>query len=132
MATDSKEAKLTLHIAKADGEANVDELDQLTHTLMRYLEGMDVESVTLLHEQDYLPGAKGDMFTVGGLLVSILPTALPKVMEFLQSWVLQNVGHTIRAKVQRGDRSAEIEYPAYMSPDELKNHLEVIKQMVEG
>lgn len=132
METDSKEAKLTLHIAKADGEANVDELDQLTHTLMRYLEDMDVESVTLLHEQEHLPGAKGGLFIVGGMLVSILPTAFPKVMEFLQSWVSQNIGHTIRAKVQRGDRSAEIEYPSNMPPDELKSHLEAIKQMIEG
>jgi len=132
MAMDSKEANLTLRIAKADGEADVEDLDQLTHTLMKNLGNMDIESVTLLYDQDYLPGAKGDPFIIGGLLIAILPAALPKVVEFLQKWALRNKDYVIRAKVQKGDRTAEIEYTAEMPPNDLRNHLETIKQLVAG
>jgi hypothetical protein len=125
-----EEVNLTLHLVKVHGEADLDDLNRLTHTLRRNLDDMDTESVTLLHGQDYLPGAKGDALTVGGLLVSVLPTALPAVLEFLREWVLRNNNHMIRAKVQRGDQLAEIEYPANMSHDELQKHLEMIKLML--
>lgn len=131
MAADSNEVSLTLHIAQVHGEVDVNNLNQLTHTLMRNLEGMDVESVTLSQDQDYLPGKKGDSTAVDELLVSVLPTALPKVVEFLQRWVSQNKDHTIRVKIELGNKSVEIEYPATMSPSELKDHIEMMKQFVD-
>lgn len=131
MSLGGNEVRLTLHIEGVGGDFDVDELNQLTHFLMRSLEDVGVESVTVMRDQDIPLGAKGDPVTFGALLVTVLPATLPRVIEFLQAWTDRNQDHTLRAKVQRGDRSAEIEYPANMPPDELKKHVEVLKQLVE-
>ncbi len=131
MSLGGNEVHLTLHIEGVGVEFDADELNQLTHSLMRSLEDVGVESVTVVRDQGIPLGAKGDPVTIGALLVAVLPTTLPKVMEFLQAWTVRNQDHTLRAKVQRGDRSAVIEYPANMPPDELKKHVEVLKHLVE-
>jgi hypothetical protein len=125
------EINLTLRIEGAGDDFDADELNQLAHSLMRSLEDVGVESVTVVRDQRISLGAKGDPFTLGALLVAVLPATLPKVMEFLQAWTGRNKDYTLRAKVQRGDQSAEIEYPANMPPDELKKHVDVLKHLVE-
>jgi hypothetical protein len=126
------EVNLTLHIQSANDDFDADELNLLTNALVRSLEDVGVESVEVMRDQNIPKGAKGDLITLGALLVTVLPSTLPKVMEFLQAWTLRNKDQTLRAKVGWGDRSAEIEYPAYMSPEELKKHVEVIKQLIES
>ena len=128
MATDSKEAILTLHIVDTNNGDDKEELHQFTQALIKNIKAMDVESVSLLDEQKQLPGAKGN--TLNGLLVVVLPIVLPKIIDFLQSFVVQK-NYTVRAKVQKGDRLAEIEYPVNISQDKLEEQLEVVKQMVE-
>lgn len=68
MKDDSKEAKLTLHITKVGDEAGNEDLNQLTYDLIRNLKAMDVETVTLLDEQDDMPGAKAILVVYAGIL----------------------------------------------------------------
>lgn len=117
---------LTLRI-DAQADMDVDELSQLTNYLRSELEDMDIESITDVRNQAVPSGAKVvDPFTVGALIVAVLPAILPKVMEFIQAWTLRGEGHTVRVKYQRGDRSVEVEYPVRMAPDEAKKHIDMV------
>ena len=131
MTPSEDEVQLMLQIGAGAGEFDAEELAQLTQTLMRSLEDAGVESATLLREQERLPGAKGDPTTFGVLLVAVLPTVLPKVLDFLQTWAVRNNDHTIKAKVQHGNRSVEIEYAEHIPLEQLQQHLAMIKQLMK-
>jgi hypothetical protein len=131
MTTKEDEINLTLQLKNVRDDFDADELNQLVQTLMRRLEDVGVELATLMREQESPQGAKGDPITIGVLLVAVLPATLPKVMEFLQTWVIRNNEHMIKAKVQQGDRSAEIEFSENIPLEKLQKHLEMIKQMVK-
>ncbi len=91
------------------------------------LEDLDVESVGFMRDRAVPEGAKVlDPVTLGTLIVVVLPTVLPKVMEFIQAWTLRDEGHTVKIKVQRGDRSIEVEYPKAMTPEEAKKHIDLV------
>ena len=126
MASSMDTASLMVQIEKPE-DISVEEYAQLTRALLVQLKNLDVESVGLVRSQAApSAGAKGDPFTVGALVIVAVQAALPKVMEFLQAWSLRGHGHTVKIKVQRGKQSAEIEYPAKMSPDEARKHLESV------
>lgn len=125
------EVQLALQIENGQGEFDADELNQLALTLMRSLEDVGVESATLRREKERLEGAKGDSITIGVLLVAVLPTVLPKVIQFLQMWVMRNNEHVIKVKVQQEDRSVEVEFSENIPPEKLQQRLEIIKQIVK-
>jgi len=117
-----------LHI-DVQTDVDTEKLSQLTGYLRSELEDMDIESVTDVRDQAVPSGAKVvDPLTAGALIVAVLPTVLPKVMEFLQAWSLRGEGHTMKIKAQRGDRSVEVEYPIKMAPDEAKKHIEMVME----
>ena len=123
---------LTLYV---DGHDDIDDniLRQLTGHLRSELEDLNVESVIDVRDQELPPGAKGiDPFTVGALIVAVLPSFLPKVLEFVQAWTLRGEGQSVKIKAQSGDRSVEVEYPMRMAPDEAKKHIEmVVDELIE-
>jgi hypothetical protein len=127
MTQETERINMTLYIDSRDN-LDPDELQQLARRLLRSLDSLDVESVSLLREQSTLSGTKGgvDPITLGALSVVVLQVALPKVLEFLQAWTLRNKDYTLKIKVQQGDRIIEAEYPAKMSPEEVKRHFQVI------
>jgi len=85
-------------------------LDDLTRQLLSELKDLNLESAKLA-SQDNLPiGAKGvDPITAGAIAIAVLPTMLPKVIEFLQSWTLQGKGRTIKFKGKVADQKIEFE-----------------------
>ncbi len=126
--SDANIITLMLHI-DVQTDVDTEKLSQLTGYLRSELEDMDIESVTDVRDQAVPSGAKVvDPLTAGALIVAVLPTVLPKVMEFLQAWSLRGEGHTMKIKAQRGDRSVEVEYPIKMAPDEAKKHIEMVME----
>ncbi len=126
MSLDVNMATLTLSIDTQD-DVDADELNRLTGQLRAELEDLDVESVGFMRDRAVPEGAKVlDPVTLGTLIVVVLPTVLPKVMEFIQAWTLRDEGHTVKIKVQRGDRSIEVEYPKAMTPEEAKKHIDLV------
>lgn len=128
---DAKEVHLTLLLGQENEESDTDSLEESAQSLLRILEDMDIESVTLLHTQDYLPFAKGESLISGGLFISVLPAMLPKLMEFLVDWTLRNKGYLLQAKLQRGTQSAEIVYSSHTSLPDDQQHEKMIKQFIE-
>ncbi|HEX9018352.1 MAG TPA: hypothetical protein VF806_04165 [Anaerolineaceae bacterium] len=129
MPSDTQPISLTLQLV-ADENADREALDRLTRELRSELLDLDVESVELARGGPAPDGSKAaEVVTLGALAVSIFPTLIPKLVDFLQSWSLRGESRTVKIKAQAQDRSIEVEYsPASMTPEELKRLVETITQ----
>jgi hypothetical protein len=104
-------AGLFLYIETGE-EADVDELDRLSRQLRHELEDLDVGEVSFVEESGIPAGAKSaEAVTWGALAITVLPAVLPKVVEFLQSWVMRAEERKVKIKTVSGDQTIEIEYP---------------------
>jgi hypothetical protein len=113
---------------EGDPAITAEELDSATRQLRSELLDMQVESADLVATQDVPAGAKSaEAITLGTMAITVLPIFIPKIIEFLQSWVARNDGKTIKVKSQAGDRSIELEFSQKaISPAELKTLLETL------
>ncbi len=104
------------------GDMDADQLDRLTRQLRNELLELDTESVDLVKSEDTPEGTKSaEAVTAGALAVAILPSFLPKLLEYLQSWTMRGEERKVKVKSQIGDRSIELEYsPNALSQEELK------------
>jgi hypothetical protein len=64
--------------------------------------------------------------TLGALAVTILPSVIPKFIEFLQTWSMRGENRTVKIETRIGDRSVNVEVPRSMSPDELKGLVDML------
>ena len=106
----------------AGGDMDADQLDRLTRQLRNELLDLDTESVDLVKSEAAPEGTKSaEAVTAGALAVAILPSFLPKLIEYLQSWTMRGEERKVKVKSQIGDRSIELEYsPNALSQEELK------------
>jgi len=106
----------------AGGDMDADQLDRLTRQLRNELLDLDTETVDLVKSEDAPEGTKSaEAVTAGALAVAILPSFLPKLIEYLQSWTMRGEERKVKVKSQIGDRSIELEYsPNALSQEELK------------
>jgi hypothetical protein len=113
---------------EGDQAATPEELDFATRQLRSELLDLQVESVDLVASQDVPAGAKSaEAITLGTMAITVLPIFIPKIIEFLQSWVARNDGKTVKVKSQAGDRSIELEFSQKaISPAELKTLLDTL------
>jgi hypothetical protein len=116
-----KPVHLTLQL-NAGEDASAEELDHLTRQLLAEIQELEVESVEIAKDGELPEGAKaGEVVTLGSLAVLVLPTVVPKLVEFLQSWSMRGENRTLKIKAQTGERAIELEYsPAAISGDELE------------
>jgi hypothetical protein len=124
-------AQYTLQII-AGSEADSDALDELTRQLYTEMQDLDLE-VKPIRQTAPPEGAKaGEEALIGSLAVSILPTLLPRLADFLQNWVNRGDRRIVKIKTQQGDRSVELEYaPSTMSNQELKDLLDLLTASVD-
>jgi hypothetical protein len=103
--------KIDLLISVEDSTA--EELDEITRQLLYELRDLDVESVELARAGSAPEGAKiADPITIGALAIGVLPTLLPKLVEFIQAWALRGQGRTIKFKGMVAGQPIEFEGPA--------------------
>ena len=104
----------------AGPDADARDLDADARNLKRQIEGLGADSVSLVSAGVAPAGTRSpEMVAAGSLLVGLLPTLLPKLIDFLQTWLPNRENRTVKFKVQDGDRSVEFEYaPSLMSKDE--------------
>ena len=92
--------------------ADAEEIDRLTRELLGELRELPLESAHLVAESGRGPGAKAvSVEVIGWLVAVILPTFLPNLVNFLQSWLKRRDGKTIKIKAAAGDKSFEVELP---------------------
>jgi hypothetical protein len=123
---------LTLQIQSEDNDP--ERLDLLTRQLRGELLDLQVESADFIHKDQLPEGVKAlDAVTLGALAVAVLPSFLPKLVDYLQSWTLRGEGRKVKVKSQVGDRSIELEYsPEAMSQQELKTLVETLTNALTG
>ena len=116
MVSPAEPIRLTLEI-QAGPDATPEEVDELTRQLLSELRQMDVDSAELLSAGSAPEGAKVvDPVTLGALALAVLPTVLPKVVDFVQAWSQRGQSRSVKFKGKIGGQSIEFEGPA----DELK------------
>lgn len=101
----SPEIQLYLTVDEADADS--ERLAELTTRLQRDLHDLGAESVERPHKETPLQGAKGEPFTIGALVLVVVPVLLPKLVEFLQGWSLRGENRKVRIKTPAG---LEIEF----------------------
>jgi hypothetical protein len=89
--------------------ADVEEVDRLTRELLSELRELPLDSVNLVSDAQPGTGAKsGGVEVLGSLLAGVVPTFLPNLVAFLQSWLKRGDGKTIKLKTA----AFEVELPA--------------------
>ncbi len=119
---ENQQYNLTLELAiDSDQNFSLDQLDRDARNLRNELIELGVDSAEFISEGEAPRGAKSaEAVTIGALAVAVLPTFLPKLVEYLQSWCLRSENRKVRIKTQVGDRSVEVEYsPSAISQEEL-------------
>jgi hypothetical protein len=119
---------------KGDQATTPEELDLASRGLRSELLDLQVESVDWIASADVPVGAKSaEAITLGTMAITVLPIFIPKIIEFLQSWVARNDGKTIKVKSQAGDRSIELEFSQKaISQAELKTLLDTLTNSLSG
>jgi hypothetical protein len=112
----------------AGAESSSEDLDRLTRQLRDELSELHLESIELLKGGQPPPGAKSvEAIAIGSLWIGLLPTMIPKLIEFLQSWSLRGHDRTVKIKANVGDRAVEVEYaPTVTSEAQIKSMVDTI------
>ena len=93
--TSSDALELKIEIT-AEGTTEAD-IDRMTRNLLAELRKTDIESVELVTSGSAPSGTKsGDPVTTGAIVLAVLPTFLPKIVEFVQAWALRGHGRTVK------------------------------------
>jgi hypothetical protein len=128
MSGDPNATSLTI-LVDAGKDALAEDVDALTRQLRTEIQDFGVESVSLQTGPAAPSGTKSvEAVTLGALAITILPTALPRLIEFLQAWSLRSKDRTVKIKASVGDRSVDVEYPAGASETVVK---ELIQKMTD-
>ncbi|HSS52268.1 MAG TPA: hypothetical protein VLX28_25275 [Thermoanaerobaculia bacterium] len=106
--------------------ADAEEVDRLTRELLGELRELPLESANLVSDAQPGQGAKSASVPVIGMLMAgVLPTFLPNLVTFLQSWLKRGDGKTIKIKAANGKKSFEVEVPVgELSHKELRELLQ--------
>jgi hypothetical protein len=123
MATDLTASTLYLQVDPKN-EMDREALDQLVRHLRRDISELGVESVELVREGSVPAGAKGvEALTLGSLAVVLLPTMLPRLIEFLQNWIMRGSNRSVKLKLQVQGNSVEVEYSPGVTSSSDIDHL---------
>ena len=133
MASDPNVANLVIHVGASE-ELDAEGLDHLTRQLRDELRELDLESVELAPGEMPPRGVKSpEAFTLGALAVGILPSLIPKLIDFLQAWSLRGQNRVVKIKANIGDRSVEVEYaPGATSEAAVKGLVETLTGALVG
>ncbi len=115
--------QLNLQISVED--ATGDEIDQLARRLLAELREMDVESAELAAGGPVPAGSKSaEAITAGAVIMSVLPAALPKIIDFIQAWAMRGRGRTVKFNGRIAGQAIEFEG----SPEDLQGLLKTLQK----
>jgi len=88
-----------LYIKISATDATEEDIDRMTRQLLSELRETDVESAELAKGGEAPHGTKsGDLITMGSIVLSALPNALPAVVALVQAWSARGQGRTVKFK----------------------------------
>ncbi len=107
---------------EAGADALPEDIDRITRQLCSELRDFGVEPASMPAGAAPAGTKSADALTVGALTICVLPPMLPKLMDYLESWVQRGRDRTVKVKVQVGDRMIDVEYPS-SAPDPIVENL---------
>lgn len=114
--------RLVLHI-EGEETATEEERDVMARQLLQEVREdlPDLFSADLVTVQSAETGAKsGEAVILGAVAVSVLPTLVPQLVEFVKAWTLRGPGRTVRVKLDGQTRGVEVEFdPTSISSTEV-------------
>jgi hypothetical protein len=97
-----------------DNQISTDDLDEMTRLLRNEIEEHSAtENVRLKPTvNEPVAGTKSaaQAFTLGAVVLAVLPDAVSALIGFVQEWTLRPGNQPVKIKVQVKDRSVEIEF----------------------
>jgi low affinity Fe/Cu permease len=91
-------------------DSDAEELDEMTRRLADEIGEQEVVSVELARSGAAPLGTKAaDAITLGAVVVAVLPSVLPKLVDFCQAWALRGQGRTVKFKGKVGGQEIEFE-----------------------
>ncbi len=91
----SELSQLNLEVSAND--ATEEDIDRMTRELLSELREMDVEWAELGKGGAAPDGTKAiDPVATGSILLAVLPTTLPKIIDGIQAWVLRGSNRTVK------------------------------------
>ena len=105
---------------ETDSEENRDAMArQLLQEIRDELQ--NVSAADLVTAESASVGAKNaEVVTIGALAVTLLPTLLPQLVEFVKAWTLRGHGRTVKVKLEPQNSGVEVEFdPSSMSPNDV-------------
>lgn len=103
---------LQVRIASRPG-ADAREIEETTRSLRREIAGLPVDSVDLASGRSAPAGTRSpEMVVAGSLLVAILPSLLPKLIEVINGWITHGRDREVEITVKKGDDAVTVKVPA--------------------
>jgi hypothetical protein len=115
-------------------DAVTEELNRAIRLLRDEIGDLEVESVEIVKEGKIPEGAKGaDPALLGGLVLTLLPAVVPKLLDFLRAWIFRGDNRKIKLKTRVGERSVEVEFsPSTVSTEEVKRVIESLTETLKS
>jgi hypothetical protein len=120
--------ELLVHI-EASG-ADAEEIDRLTRNLLQELRELPIESAEIPRAAPP-PGTRSfGIEALGALALQVVPSALPKIVEFLRDWLKRGDGKQLKIEASNGKHSFKVDLPAgELNHEEL---MELLAQLGAG
>ncbi|HEX9635302.1 MAG TPA: hypothetical protein VGB34_07475 [Candidatus Limnocylindria bacterium] len=133
MSTNEETLRLVLEVGN-DTDGDVEEVDRLTRRLRSEILDQEVESAELVTAGEIPEGARaGEVIAIGSLLVTLLPSVLPNLIDLLGGWLKRDTTRTIKIKLQRGETSVDVELdPRTCSTEELQGLVDTLGNAFSG
>jgi len=109
MTPETEATRFTLQIGAGE-DATDEELDRLARQLRDELQELSVESAELAESGPAPKGSKSaEAVTAGAIAVAVLPTFLPKLVDFVQAWALRGQNRMVKFKGKVAGQDVEFE-----------------------
>jgi hypothetical protein len=118
---------IPIDLQLGDETLSADDLDSLTRALHSELSELPIERVNFTAGTAPPRAKVADPVTLGALAIAVLPSFLPKVLEFLERWAQRSSSLTMKLKIARAGTNVEIELPASSAgTDQLRKVLQAL------
>jgi hypothetical protein len=123
MAANNLQAVITLADAT---QSDPEHLDRLTRGLLVELRELGIDSANLVTTQAPA-GTKGELVTIGSIVVGILPPLIQAVLEYIRDWSTRGKGTLVKVKI--GDVEMEFTPQQEMTASEMLVFIERVRSL---
>lgn len=122
-------AQLTIQI---DGSSISERrLNDITMKLKNELSHLRPLTIDLPRAQNVPEGAmSAEIFTIGTIILTVLPVMIPPAIEYLRDWCLRNANRTITIKRRSGEEEIEVSFPGDLSSEHLQKFIDVVSNTI--